>query len=178
MKKHLSFILLLAGFALARCATDMGPVDTTVTVQVAVEAGVNQRDTTYYTSNWDAFYFYADTAFYAAPTWEDVKSKQLRTRDFEGNTAVTKSAPDGTAEVLDTTRVRFSHLRAKAVLVIHQPEIKSYAWRQVDLVDGLPNLWLSTPIKIWGTRTSYTENKWTVVVDRTVESESESGPVS
>ncbi len=170
MKKHHLFLLfaLLTG---VRCGTDVGEIDTTVIVRVSVQTNTAPRDTIY-TADWDAFYFYADTIRYAAPTLEDVRAKRLRARSFSGDAIPAEITPDGTAEVLDTTRVRFNHLRQKAILVIYRPDFESYAWRPVELVDGLPELWFTVPLKLWQTTTSYQENKWIVVLKKNPEPDS------
>lgn len=155
-------VLFMLGILLTGCGTKPGPVDTTVTVKIHLQTVSSPKADTVYLNTWESFYFYADTIQYKAPTLEDVLQKRLVSRT-EGGSPL---AATGAGEMVDTTRVRFNHLTETAVLVIYEPASKAYAWRQIELVDGLPNVSFSLFVRTWGTRTSYTENKWNVVLNR------------
>ncbi len=148
MKKYL-IILLLAGLSLTRCATNMGPIDTNVIIRTAIETGAANNRDTIFTANWDAFYFYADTLAYHSPTLADVLAKQLRARNVAGNSAPSVIGAAGTAEVPDTAHIRFNHLKEKAILVVFQPDSMVYAWRPIELVDGLPDVYLDFYFQMW-----------------------------
>jgi hypothetical protein len=158
MKRYF-IIALLAGFSLMRCGKGNDQVDTDVLARLMIESNVpgeNRRDTSY-TEHWDAFWFYADTLRYNPPTREDVLARRLRARGSAGS----EIAPDGMAEVVADTVVRFGHLTANAILVVRQPDAEIYAWRELKLLGGLPELQLSLYLRTWKD-TTYVENKWTV----------------
>jgi hypothetical protein len=163
MRKNIILILtLLTGLSLARCAKSTDRIDTGVLVRLAVVSASGPqgdgRDTAY-TDRWDAFYFYADTLLYHTPSPQDVLARRLRPRD----PALPEIAPDGAAQVLADTAVRFDHLTRDAVLVIAGPDEEIYAWRPIGFAfGGLSELQLTLYFRAWA-ETVYTENKWTVV---------------
>jgi hypothetical protein len=151
----------------------VGEIDTTFTVLAALEEEgetASQRDTVY-TRNWEGYYFYADTIVYHPPTLDDVLAGRLTTRDSVEVNGVNYPREtleaDGRAEVPDDTRVQFAHLTHNtAILVLYQPDTRTYAYRQVALVDGLPEVSFKLYFRTWGDRKSYKENGWTVLLKR------------
>jgi hypothetical protein len=156
MKKTIGIVCLLAGLMLAGCSTKWGPVDTTVTVYVNVQTRQTPPDTIY-TADWLPFYAYGDTTRYELTSYENALAGTL-TSIGGGNTP-----PVEKGEVPDDKRVIFPNLAEKSVILwVVQPGTRMYAWRQVDLVDGLPDLNLRLFFRTWANAPAV-ENKWNIV---------------
>ena len=151
-------VLAAAVLLLGRCSKGFGSIDTTLTVHTFLQTSASPADTLY-TDDWIGYYFYADTNTYKVLSYEDARAGKLSLLTDPKN----KLDYTGQASMLDTTRLQFLHLvQDPVVLVIVQPDSMIYAWRQLQLVDGLDQLALKLFFKTHQTAV-YEENKWQVV---------------
>ena len=150
--------MIFLGFSLARCSKGYGPVDLTFTVYVNLQTKSTPNADTLYTDNWIGFYYYTDTLQHKLLSYEDALAGKLTS--LNGETTV-----DGLmAEVFDTTRVQFRNMTGNAVLLwIVQPDSMVYAWRQLDLVDGLDSMETRLFFRTWRPN-DYLENRWNIVL--------------
>jgi hypothetical protein len=159
MKKYSAILIGCATrcFLLAQCSTGLGPIDTTLTVYVNVQTKTNPDADTVYRAEWLPFYVYGDTTQYRLLSYENALAGRLSSRLDHG--AVEQGIA---AQVLDTTRVVFPNLNQKSVILwIVQPEFEVYAWRQIDLPDGLPTMGMRLFFRMWEEERSYIDNnKW------------------
>jgi hypothetical protein len=159
MKRNYSWIwvvCLVACFALARCSKGYTTINTTYTVYLSLQSKRAPDADTIYTENWKAYYHYGDTSQYRLHSYDDAEKGRLIS--IKDAVAVQGTA----AGALDNIGVQFRNLTQKSVILwIVQPDSMMYAWRQVELVDGLDEMSTRLVFRTWEPG-DYELNRWKI----------------
>ena len=171
---NIFILLVLAGLSLGSCSTKMGPLDTTFTVVTQTQRV--QGETAVGVDGWIGYYLYSDSLTYTVDSFENALDGYFAPHGGSGEGV----SADGQAAVQDSIVVFPNLDQTPALMLLVHPDDSLYAWRQIDLVDGLPNMSTKLIFKAYqasgeeGKVITETLNNWNVIyASTTVETEEE-----